>query len=125
MLDKALIIFSFLLVGLTYSVAIIFDIDNLYYFDISLTLAYLASTVLNTSLILGKRISIIYKYLAVAILIFVIWNTIFYFIFYYFYEVNAIFYVLQISSLFILLIYGIRKARLYDAKGKCNKKHSK
>lgn len=116
MLNKTLIITSFLLVGLTFSIATIFNVENSYYFDVSITLAYLISTILNTSLIIEKNISVNYKYLSVGILLFVVWNTIFYFLFYYFYKINVIFYVLQVSSLLILLLYALRKSYFYKTK---------
>ena len=122
---KYFIIGIFLLVGLTYSVATIFNIQGSYYYDVAVILMIFSLATLNTMLILGLRIETIYKYLSIASLLFIFWNTIFYFVFYYFDQVNVLFYVLQITSLFIFLAYGIRKTRLYDAKGKCNKKHSK
>ena len=122
---KYFIIGIFLLVGLTYSVATIFNISGTYYYDIAVILTIFSLATLNTILILGLRIESVYKYLSIASLLFIFWNTIFYFVFYYFDQVNVLFYVLQITSLFIFLTYGIWKARVYDAQRERNKKHPK
>ena len=114
---KGLLIATFVLFGLAHSIANIFNVKEGFYFDFIYAIGDLLLAVLVVnSVISNRKLSIIYKYLAVAILIFVFWNTLFYYVYILVGEIDTRFIVLEILSYLAFIIYGIWKARLYKTE---------
>jgi hypothetical protein len=121
MLKKVLIIAGFIIYSLAYSVSVIidrfFDLGEGYHFDVLNVLGQFILTILVVAYVVADRaISIRYKYLAVAMLLYVFWNTFFYYLFIIFGEIDIIFVTMQNLSYLIFMAYGLWKAYLYKTK---------
>jgi hypothetical protein len=122
---KGLILAIFLLYGLKSTVAVFLDAtlistekleDSLYY-DITHMLGmFLLSIGFVVFVLQDRRLPIIYKYLAVAILIFSFWDTIYYYLYILIGKIDTNYAIIETLTYWLFIIYGIWKARLYKTE---------
>jgi hypothetical protein len=124
---KGLILATFLLYGLKSTVAVILDatfistekLEDSFYYDITHILGVFFLSIGYVIFVLqDRRLPIIYKFLSVAILLFVFWDTIYYYLYILIGKIDINYAIIENLTYWRFITYGVWKANLYKTKRK-------